>query len=153
MKSTRPQRRALAALLLIQALSLPTFAALGGNLGSIEDDQLKMKGTLRTTVAEHYTVHEIQTPAGTLLREYVAPSGVVFAVAWRGPRVPDLRQTLGSYFTQFTAAPRPAHPNHAHFAISEPNLVLQSSGHMRAYAGRAYDPQLLPANVAVSDIQ
>jgi hypothetical protein len=153
MKSTRSWRCALAALLLIQAFSLPAFAALGGNLSSIEDDQLKMKGTLRTTVGERYTVHEIQTSQGTLVREYVAPSGVVFAVSWRGPKMPDLRQTLGNYFTQFTDAPRPVHPNHAHFAISEPNLVLQSSGHMRAYFGRAYDPQLLPANVPVTDIQ
>ncbi|HEY4772733.1 MAG TPA: DUF2844 domain-containing protein [Steroidobacteraceae bacterium] len=153
MKFTRSRRRALAALLLIQAFSLPTFAALGGNLSSIEDDQLKMKGTLRTTAAERYTVQEIQTSQGTLVREYVAPSGVVFAVAWRGPKMPDLRQALGAYFTQFTDAPRPAHPNHAHFAINQPNLVLQSSAHMRAYSGRAYDPQLLPVDVPVTDIQ
>ena len=153
MKSTRSRRRALAALLFIQAFALPAFAALGGSLSSIEDDQLKMKGTLRTTVGERYTVHEIQTSQGTLVREYAAPSGVVFAVAWRGPKMPDLRQTLGSYFPQFIDAPRPAHPNHAHFAINQPNLVLQSSAHMRAYSGRAYDPQLLPADVPVTDIQ
>jgi len=153
MKSTRSWRRALAALLLVQAFCLPAFAALGGNLSSIEQDQLKMKGTLRTTVGERYTVHEIQTSQGTLVREYVAPSGVVFAISWRGPKMPDLRQTLGTYFTQFTDAPRPAHPNHAHFAISQANLVLQSSGHMRAYSGRAYDPQLLPTDVPVTDIQ
>jgi hypothetical protein len=153
MKSTRSRRWALVAALLTQALSVPLFAALGGNLSSVEDDQLKMKGTLRTTVAAAYTVHEIQTPAGTSVREYVAPTGKVFAVVWRGPKMPDLRQTLGTYFKDFTDAARPAHPNHAHFAISQPNLVLQSSGHMRAYFGRAYDPQLLPQDVAVTDIK
>ena len=153
MKSTQSRRWALAAVLLIQAFSLPVFAALGGNLSSVEDDQLKMKGTLHSTVGATYTVHEIQTSEGTLVCEYVKPSGVVFAVSWRGPKMPDLRQTLGTYFTQFTDAPRPAHPNHAHFTISQPNLVLQSSGHMRAYSGRAYDPQLLPADVPVTDIQ
>jgi hypothetical protein len=153
MMSTRSWRWALGAALLIQALAIPAFAGLGGNLGSVEADQLKMKGTLRTTVAAAYTVHEIKTPAGTLVREYVAPTGVVFAVAWRGPKMPDLQQTLGAYFNQLTAAPRPEHPNHAHFAISQPNFVLQSSGHMRAYSGRAYDPSLLPQGVAVTDIQ
>jgi hypothetical protein len=153
MKSTRSRRWALGAAVLIQALTVPAFAALGGGLSSVEDDQLKLKGTLRTTVAAAYTVHEIQTPAGTRVREYVAPTGVVFAVAWRGPKMPDLRQTLGTYFKDFTDAPRPAHPNHAHFAITQPNFVLQSSGHMRAYSGRAYDPQLLPQDVAVTDIQ
>jgi len=153
MKSNRSGRWALGAALLIQALSVPAFAALGGGLNSVEDDQLKMQGTLRTTVSAAFTVHEIQTPAGTRVREYVAPTGVVFAVVWRGPKVPDLKQTLGTYFKDFTDAPRPAHPNHAHFAITQPNLVLQQSGHMRAYFGRAYDPHLLPQDVAVTDIK
>ena len=153
MKSTHSRLCALGAALVIQALSVPAFAALGGNLSSIEDDQLKMQGTLRTTVGAAYTVHEIETPAGTLVREYVTPAGKVFAITWHGPRAPDLRQTLGTYFTQLTDAPRPAHPNHVHFAITQPNFVLQSSGHMRNYSGRAYDPQLLPQNVAVTDIK
>jgi hypothetical protein len=153
MKSIRSRRWALGAALLIQALSVPAFAGLGGNLDSVEADQLKMKGTLRTTVSAAFTVHEIQTPAGTLVREFVTPTGKVFAIAWRGPKAPDLRQSLGTYFQQFLDAPRPVHPNHAHFAITQSNLVLQSSGHMRAYSGRAYDPQLLPQGVAVTDIK
>jgi hypothetical protein len=153
MKFIRSRRWAFGAALLIQVLWVPAFAGLGGNLDSVEADQLKMKGTLRTTVAAAFTVHEIQTPAGTLVREYVAPTGKVFAVVWRGPKMPDLRQTLGTYFQQFTDAPRPLHPNHAHFAITQPNFVLQSSGHMRAYSGRAYDPLLLPQGVAVTDIK
>jgi Protein of unknown function (DUF2844) len=153
MNSTRSKRWALGVVLLIQALTLPAFAALGGDLSSIESDQLQMKGMLRTTVASAYTVHEIQAPSGTVVREYVAPTGKVFAVVWRGPKMPDLRQTLGTYFNDFTQAPRPAHPNHAHFEVAEPGFVLQSTGHMRAYFGRAYIPQLLPQNVAVTDIK
>jgi hypothetical protein len=153
MKSTRSKRWALGVALLIQALSLPAFAALGGDLSSVESDQLKMKGMLRTTVASAYTVHEIQAPSGTVVREYVAPTGKVFAVVWRGPKMPDLRQTLGTYFDAYTQAPRPLHPNHAHFEVAEPGFVLQSTGHMRAYFGRAYVPQLVPPNVAVTDIK
>jgi hypothetical protein len=153
MKSTRSRRWALGVALLIQAFALPALAELGGDLSSVESDQLKMKGTLRTTTTEAYTVHEIQTPTGTVVREYVTPTGKVFAVAWRGPKMPDLRQTLGTYFNQYTQAPRPAHPNHAHFSVTQPNFVLQSSGHMRAYFGRAYVPQLLPQDVPVTDIQ
>ena len=48
MMSTRFQRRALATVLLIQAFALPALASLGGNLSSISDDQLKMKGELCT---------------------------------------------------------------------------------------------------------
>src|SRR5579863_2787290 len=153
MKSTRFRHRALATVLLIQALSLPAFASLGGNLSSISDDQLKMKGELRTAMGTRFTVHEIKTSQGTLLREYAAPSGVVFAVSWNGPQMPDLHQALGSYFPQFLNAPRPAHPNHAHFAVSQPNLIVESSAHMRSFSGRAYDPTLLPADVTATDIQ
>jgi hypothetical protein len=146
-------RWTLGVVVLLQALSLPALAALGGDMDSVTSDLVKMKGTLRTTSAAAYTVHEIQTPSGTAVREYVAPTGKVFAVAWSGPKMPDLEQTLGSYFAQLSAAPRPAHPNHARFALTEPGFVVQSSGHMRAYFGRAYVPQLLPPNVSVSDIQ
>jgi hypothetical protein len=153
MKCTLSKGWTLSVAVLIQALSLPALAGLGGDMSSVTSDLLKMKGTLRTTTAAAYTVHEIQTPSGTAVREYVAPTGKVFAVAWRGPTMPDLEQTLGVYFAQYTAAPRPAHPNHAHFAIAEPGFVLQSTGHMRAFFGRAYVPQLLPQNVSVTEIQ
>jgi hypothetical protein len=153
MKSNRSRRWVLGAALLIQALSLPALAALGGDLTSVESDQLQMKGMLRTTVTAAYSVHEIQAPSGTVVREYVTPAGKVFAVAWSGPRMPDLRQTLGSYFTEYTQAPRPLRPNHTHFQVADPGFVLQSSGHMRAYSGRAYIPQLLPQNVVVTDIK
>jgi hypothetical protein len=153
MKTTRSNRWGLGIALLLLTASLPALAELGGDLSSVESDQLKLKGTLRTTVAAAYTVHEIQTAAGTTVREYVTPAGRVFAVAWRGPQMPDLQQVLGTYFKQYAAAPRAAHPDHAHFAVNQPTFVLQSSGHMRAYFGRAYDPQLLPQNVAITDIQ
>jgi hypothetical protein len=64
-----------------------------------------------------------------------------------------MQQTLGTYFKAYTSAPRAKHSDHKRFAIAEPGFVLQSSGHMRAYFGRAYVPQLLPQNVSVTDIQ
>jgi hypothetical protein len=149
-----PYRRgALALALLIQAASLPAFAALGADASSIASDGLKMKGMVRVSAARAYSVHEIQTPSGTLVREYVSPAGKVFAVAWRGPKMPDLRQTLGVYFKQYSEAPRTSLSDHKHFAIALPGLVMQSSGRMHAYFGRAYVPELLPQNVPVTDIQ
>jgi hypothetical protein len=144
---------ALGIALLIQSASLPAFAALGADVGSIAADGLKMKGTVRVSAASAYSVHEIETPSGTLVREYVSPAGKVFAVAWRGPTMPDLRQTLGEYFTQYSAAPRAEPASHKHFAIASPGLVMQSSGRMRAFFGRAYVPELVPQNVAITDIQ
>jgi Protein of unknown function (DUF2844) len=149
-----PYRRwALALALLIEAASLPAFAALGADSSSVASDGLKMKGMVRVSAAQAYSIHEIETPSGTLVREYVSPAGKVFAVAWRGPKMPDLEQTLGVYFKQYRDAPRTNPSDHSHFALALPGLVVQSSGRMRAYFGRAYVPELLPQNVPVTDIQ
>jgi uncharacterized protein DUF2844 len=149
-----PSRRwTLAIALLLQITSLPALAALGADVESIATDQLKLKGMAHVTSAQAYAVHEIQTPSGTLVREYVSPAGKVFAVSWRGPRMPDLKQTLGAYFQQYTSAPRAGPADRKHFAINLPDLVMQSSAHGRMYAGRAYVPGLVPQNVSVTDIQ
>jgi Protein of unknown function (DUF2844) len=153
MTSTACRRWVLAAALLIRVASLPALASLGAGADSIASDGLKIKGTVRVSSKDAYTVHEIQTPSGTLVREYLTPDGKVFAVAWRGPTVPDLAQILGDYFKQYSGAPRTHPADHKHFAIVQPDFVLQSSGRMRAFQGRAYIPGLVPHDVAVTEIQ
>jgi|SRR5665213_2964043 len=153
MMSISCRRWVLAAALLIRAASLPAFAGLGADADSIANDGLKMKGTVRVSSSDAYTVHEIQTPSGTLVREYLTPAGKVFAVAWRGPTVPDLAQILGDYFKQYSQAPRTHPSDHKHFAIVQPDFVLQASGRMRAFQGRAYIPGLVPQNAAATAIQ
>ena len=65
-------------------VSAPALAALGGDATSVEGDRVSLKGALRVTPTTEYTVHEIQTPAGIVVREFVSPQGRVFAVTWRG---------------------------------------------------------------------
>jgi hypothetical protein len=103
--------------------------------------------------AVKHTVHEIQTPSGTIVREYVSSAGTVFAVAWQGPVMPDLRQALGIYFDRYIKAVSGEHAGHRRRAIREPDLVVQSNGHMRSFSGRAYLPQLLPQGVSVEEIR
>jgi Protein of unknown function (DUF2844) len=149
-----PSRRcALALVLLVQSASLPAFAALGADVSTVAADGLKMKGMVHVSTAEAFSVHEIETPSGTLVREYVSPAGKVFGVAWRGPKMPDLAQTLGAYFKEYSEAPRSRPTDHKHFAIALPGLVMQSSARMHAYSGRAYVPELLPPNVSATDIK
>jgi hypothetical protein len=133
-------------------ISAPAFAALGGDATSVESDRAKMKGALRVTPGVDYDVHEIQTPAGTVIHEYVNAQGKVFAVSWRGPGLPELRQMLGSYYGEFAQATAAPHYNHHHLTVRTPGVVLESSGHMRAFAGRAWAPALLPQNFSVRDI-
>jgi hypothetical protein len=140
---------------LVVALSVaaPALAALGGDATSVQADLVKMKGALRVTSSAGFTVHEITTESGVVVREFVSPSNKVFAVSWRGPLRPDLRQMLGGYFGQFQqAASTPHLGGHRHLAIEQPGLVVQSSGRMRAFVGRAWAPDLLPQNFSVSDI-
>jgi hypothetical protein len=112
-----------------------------------------MKATLRIASSGKYTVHELQTPAGTLVREYVSPAGIIFGVAWEGPSLPDLRQILGTYFGNYTEAAKTARTGHRSLAVEQPGLIVHSRGHLRAFFGQAYVPQLLPPNVSSDEIQ
>lgn len=138
------------------ALPLPLLASLGGDVTSVETDRAKMQGTLRTTSADSYTMHEIQTSTGVVVKEYVSPTGKVFAVTWRGPFHPDLRQLLGPYFDQYTQAvqdQRAQRRGRGPVLIQQPGLVVQITGHVRSFWGKAYVPQLLPATVHAEDLQ
>ncbi len=147
---------AICAAVVIPWLALPAHAVLGGDAASIQADQVHMQGSRRMIAANSYTVHEIQADTGTVVREYVSADGKVFAVAWQGPWLPDMRQILGGYFEQYRVALQSQ--NSGHIArrpvmIDQPGLVVQIGGHMRAFAGRAYIPDTLPSGLHVEDIQ
>jgi hypothetical protein len=146
-------RTAVCSIVVAATVAAPAFAALGGDATSVQADLARMKGALRITSTAAYTVHEITTSGGTVVREYVSPGDKVFAVSWRGPVIPDLRQMLGGYYGQYEqAASAPHVGGHRHLAIEQPGLVVQSSGRMRAFLGRAWAPDLLPQNFSISDI-
>jgi len=130
----------------------PAWATLGETQATVETDRLQVGGTLRVVPSAAYSVHELQTPSGTVVREYVSPAGIVFGIAWQGPSMPDLRQVLGAYFDRYVeaAAKRSAR---GPVAIEQPGLVMQSGGHMRAFIGRAYIPEALPPGVAADAIR
>jgi Protein of unknown function (DUF2844) len=132
-------------------------AALGGNVTTVQADRINMKGALvRVTSTERFTVHEMQSAAGTTVREYVSPAGTVFGVAWEGPVTPDLQQLLGNYFDQYQRAAQTARATRrgrGPLVIRESGLVLQRSGHQRSFVGRAYDPRLLPSGVTEEAVQ
>ena len=132
------------------------LAELGGDMTTVAADQQQMQGTKRSVHrAESYAAHEYEAQSGTVVREYVSPGGKVFGVAWQGPRIPDLRQLLGAYYDQYESAASAAR-NVRHrgpLLIQEPGLVVQSGGHMRAYSGWAYAPDLLPAGVRAEEIR
>lgn len=138
------------------AFSFPAFAVLGGDESSVATDMAQMKATAKITPSDAFAVHEIKASGRPVVREYVSPTGRVFGVAWQGPSVPDLRQLLGSYFQQYSAAAQAAkagHPGRRPLNIQLPGLVVQTSGHMRSLYGRAYDPSLLPQGVRADAVR
>jgi hypothetical protein len=136
------------------AAAAPAFAALGGDTASVLADRDLAKGTLQISSAAGYSVHEITTPLGTTVREYLTPDGKVFGLGWRGPFMPDLRQFLGTYYTQYLqAAAAPHAGGHRHLSVELPTLVVHSSGRMRAFYGRAWSPDLIPQGVSADDIK
>jgi Protein of unknown function (DUF2844) len=133
---------------------IPAAAVLGDSAASVLDDQARMKGTLRSVDAAAFVIHEISTPSGTIVREYVSPAGAVFGVAWQGQFPPDLEQLLGPYYQQAKQAIQPGERRgRAPISIETPGLVVQQTGHPRSFYGQAYIPLLLPQSVSSSDIR
>jgi len=136
------------------ALAFPAWASLGDNVTSVQIDKARMKGTLRSVATQQFVKHEIQTPTGQMVREFVSPEGTVFGVAWEGPFQPDLQQVLGSYFEPVKQAVA-AQQRHGHGPISveTSSFVFQQGGHARSFHGRAYVPSMVPQGVDVTEIQ
>src|ERR1700750_3357836 len=89
---------------LVVAWARPAAAALGEQDSSVAADEAHFRASARVTRTSAYTLHELQSESGTVVREYASPSGTVFAVSWQGPFLPDLKQLLGAYFDDFTRA-------------------------------------------------
>jgi len=143
----------LASGLLIAALSpCVAAAALGEPETSVQSDVAQLHGSIKVTEHASYRLHEIQLPSGTLVREFAGSDGKVFAVAWNGPTVPNLRQTLGRYFDSYVTAAKAKHSGHHHLQIQQSDLVVQAAGHMRAFSGLAYLPPAVPSGVSVGDL-
>jgi hypothetical protein len=142
---------------MIVVLPSSGWASLGGDSASVDADRVRVQGALlRIVRSDEFTVHEVQSSSGTTIREYMSPTGTVFAVAWEGPWLPNLRQILGSYFGTYQGAVQAGSANRrarGSLKIDLPDLVVQMSGHPRAFVGRAYAPRLMPQRVQAESIR
>jgi hypothetical protein len=145
---------------ILLGFSLPAWASLGGASSSVEADSARMNATRQVTQNNSYAIHQITAPQGTVVNEYVSPEGKVFAVSWHGQFPPQMQQILGTYFEQYVAAlkaqlnqAQPRAYGHQPLNLQLPGLVVQTSGQMGAYSGRAYIPEMLPQGTLVGQIQ
>jgi hypothetical protein len=132
---------------------VPAFAALGGDLSSVQADQAHLQASERIIPTQNYTVHEMQTARGTLIRQFVSSAGTVFAVSWQGS-APDLEQLLGAYFDQYVEAAQAQPGRRARGVhIDTGDFVLESGGHMRFVSGRAFLRSKLPLGVTSDQVR
>jgi hypothetical protein len=128
-------------------------ATLGGDHASISTVAARTSATLRVSRAERYSLHELSLPTRSIVREYLANDGTVFGVSWRGPWRPDLRLLLGKYYPEFLDAMRSRRMARGPVTIRLPGLVVELSGHQRAFYGRAYATDAVPAGTRAEDIR
>jgi hypothetical protein len=108
-----------------------------------------------TPASSAYTVHETLLDSGTTVREFATPAGVVFALSWRGPVLPDLNVLLGKYFASFQAATDEARQTGRRGGpvnIARDGVVVHSNGRMRNFFGDAYAPALIPSGMNIHDV-
>lgn len=126
------------------------------SLGAAPSDFGVTHGATRARIlapATSYSVNETTLPSGTVIREYVARGGNVFAVSWNGPLMPDLRTLLGRHFdTLSSETAKSPKAGHNRVNIVRPEVVIVSGGHMRAYAGRAWIAGDFPSGITAADI-
>ena len=138
---------------LLFAYAGASHAALGGAPEVFGDATTTVASKLSAAGAS-YLVRETTLDSGTLVREYVSADGFVFAVTWQGPTLPDLKALLGKYFdtmvAESTSAPR---AGRSRIAVNQPEVVINSGGHMRAFHGSAWTPAQFPAGFSTGDVR
>jgi len=142
------------AVLAALAMALPASASLGDAVSTVQTDAQHMRAGVRVTQSANYQVHEMQAAGGTV-REYVS-DGKVFGVAWQGAARPDLHQLLGSYYATVQQAVQKEKAQRAGrrpVYINQPGLVVEMSGHQRAFTGHAYIPNMMPTSVKAEEIR
>lgn len=78
-------------------------AGLGGDAAGVQADAAGLHGAVNSASAPQFDVEEINADSGIRVREFLNRSGVVFAVSWSGPVMPDLQPLLGAHYAAYCA--------------------------------------------------
>ena len=140
-------------LLMLVMGSVPAWAALGGDVSSVNSDAQVLGGQHKLVAKVGFSLHQITASDGSVVNEFVSPGGVVFGVSWQGHSLPNFSQLLGTHLAdlqngqRMNVAPRRA------VTIKSGDFVLTSIGHGRYFRGRAFVPSMIPANLTPEVVQ
>ncbi|WP_322015242.1 DUF2844 domain-containing protein [Paraburkholderia sp. J12] len=109
-------------------------------------------GAANASSSSVWSTRETTLADGTVEREYVGADGLVFAVAWRGPRRPELSTLLGAgYATQMAQSARLMRKaglgSHSVTSLAGGDFAARAIVRQRYSAGIAWLPQKLPAGM------
>ena len=124
-------------------------AELGGTTASILAEQKQFNSQLTSTQQNGYSLYTQTLSSGTSFLEYVSPSGIVFAISWSGPTLPNIQAILGSYYGNYLSA---AQQSRRSIYTSSDSLVIQSTGMMGAFQGFAFLPKQAPAGFTANNL-
>ena len=142
----------------IAAAGTPAWAVLGEQMDAASSSAAASTTVMRAATAGSSAAYSVSTstlPTGTVVNEYAAPAGKVFAVSWRGQMPPDLSQLLGSYYPSYQTAlaARPSGVRNRHVLLNSGGMVFVAGGHMRDLRGIAYVPALMPQGLSAGDLK
>ncbi|MBO9666341.1 MAG: DUF2844 domain-containing protein [Bdellovibrio sp.] len=108
----------------------------------------------KTTSGVNYTVSETTDAAGIKIRQYSDASGLIFAISWKGPVVPDLQLLFGNYTTEYRATleKRPKMRGSRYLKVDTGKIVVEGGGRQWDQKGRAYITKSLPSGFNLEDI-
>jgi hypothetical protein len=134
-------------------------ASMGGDASSVDADVAALSGKISSPAPQElnqsasYNVKSFVTGDGTSIREYFAPSGAVFGIAWQGRRPADLSVLLGPYYSEYVTASRNKdHVGLHHDVIQGPNSTVILYGRMGYLQGHAYVQNLAPSGVDAKSV-
>jgi hypothetical protein len=139
----------------IGIMAASAHASLGSSRGTVEADRVHLSATVTSEIAGDNRVETLLPKNGGVVREYSDANGVVFAITWRGPARPDLRQLLGERFTGVAGqmSRHAVRRTSRLLVMSRPEVVVRSQGRPGAFSGIAFDPRLVPAGFSADDLR
>jgi len=138
-----------AILFLIGLVPSVSQAELGSNIASVLAEKTEFNSQLTTSNQYGVTVYIQTLSSGTVIQEYVSANGVIFAMSWSGPELPNLQAILGNYFKDYLIGIK---QSRGAFSINTESIVIQSAGMMGAFQGFALLPKQAPVGFTIKNL-